>query len=121
MDSNDFNEIIKERQKILNIKPEQKLSNNFKLKPDFNKSLEFIKETQDLKQQKDKHALAVDVYKRLFIAICVYIILVLLLLTGNKHYFQLDYLVLITLLSTTTVNILGVFYIASKWLYKTSG
>ena len=69
---------------------------------------------QDLKHQKDKHALAVDVYKRLFIAICVYIILVLLLLTGNKHYFQLDYSVLIVLLSMATANILGVFYIASK-------
>jgi hypothetical protein len=120
MDSNSFNEFIKERQKILNIKPEQKLSNNFKLKPDFNKSLELIRETQDLKQQKDKHTLAVGTYKKLFWAICVYIILVLSLLTGNKHYFQLDYLVLITLLSTTTANILGVFYIASKWLYETA-
>jgi hypothetical protein len=74
---------------------------------------------QGLKQQKDKHTLAVETYKKLFWAICVYIILVLSLLTGSKHYFQLDYSVLITLLSTTTANILGVFYIASKWLYET--
>lgn len=74
---------------------------------------------QCLKQQEYKHTLAVETYKKLFWAICVYIILVLSLLIGNKHYFQLDYSVLITLLSTTTVNILGVFYIASKWLYET--
>jgi hypothetical protein len=74
---------------------------------------------QVLKQQKNKHTLAVETYKKLFWAICIYIVLVLLLLIGNKNYFQLDYSVLITLLSTTTANILGVFYIASKWLYET--
>ncbi len=114
MDSNNFNEFIEKRQKSLNIKPKKKLNKD----QDLGKSLDSTRrKEQDLKHQKDKHVLAVDVYKRLFIAICVYIILVLLLLIGNKHYFQLDYLVLIALLSTTTANILGVFHIASKWLF----
>ena len=126
MGGNDFNKVIKEKQRFSNIKPEQELNNS--LKPNFSHSLEFIKEKQELDHQKDKqeldyqkdkHTLAVKTYKKLFWAICAYIILVLSLLTGNKHYFQLDYLVLIALLSTTTANILGVFYIASKWLYET--
>ncbi len=77
-------------------------------------------EEQDLVHKNDKHELAVKIYKKLFWAICVYIFLVLLLLVGNEHYFQLKSQVLITLLSTTTANILGVFYIASKWLYETN-
>ncbi len=112
MDSNNFNEFIEKRQKSLNIKPKKKDQDQ-----DLGKSLDSRRKKQDLKHQKDKHTLLVKVYKKLFIAICVYIILVLLLLIGNKHYFQLDYLVLIALLSTTTANILGVFHIASKWLF----
>ncbi len=81
--------------------------------------LESKKKNQELSHKDNKHQLAVGTYKKLFRAICAYIILVLLLLTGNKHYFQLESLVLIALLSTTTANILGVFYIASKWLYET--
>ena len=115
MDSNNFNEFIEKRQKSLNIKPKKKLNKD--QDQDLGKSLDSRRKEQDLKHQKDKHVLSVDVNKRLFIAICVYIILVLLLLIGNKHYFQLDYLVLIALLSTTTANILGVFHIASKWLF----
>ena len=81
--------------------------------------LESKKNIQELQHKNSKHELAVGIYKKLFLAICVYIILVLLLLTGNEHYFQLKDLVLIALLSTTTANILGIFYIASKWLYET--
>jgi len=86
---------------------------------DFSKTFYQRKEEQELEHKNKKHDLAVVTYRKLFWAICVYIILVLLLLTGNKHYFQLETTVLITLLSTTTANILGVFYIASKWLYET--
>jgi Flp pilus assembly protein TadB len=78
------------------------------------------KNIQELQHKNSKHELAVGIYKKLFWSICVYIILVLLLLAFNEHCFQLRDWVLITLLSTTTANILGVFYIASKWLYETA-
>lgn len=87
--------------------------------PDPSESLNFIREKQKLQQKEEKHCLAVKTYKKLFWAICLYILLILLVLSGNKSYFMLADSVLITLLSTTTANILGVFYIASKWLYET--
>ncbi|VVH56061.1 hypothetical protein BSPCLSOX_2001 [uncultured Gammaproteobacteria bacterium] len=86
---------------------------------DLSEPLDFKKEKQELEHKHSKHELAVGIYKKLFWSICVYIILVLLLLAFNEHCFQLRDWVLITLLSTTTANILGVFYIASKWLYET--
>ncbi|CAC9436793.1 hypothetical protein BSPLISOX_2091 [uncultured Gammaproteobacteria bacterium] len=87
---------------------------------DPSESLESKKNIQELQHKNSKHELAVGIYKKLFWSICVYIILVLLLLAFNEHCFQLRDWVLITLLSTTTANILGVFYIASKWLYETA-
>jgi hypothetical protein len=64
------------------------------------KPLESKKKNQELSHKDNKHQLAVGTYKKLFWVICAYIILVLLLLTGNKHYFQLESLVLIALLSS---------------------
>lgn len=86
---------------------------------DLSESLEPQKEKQELKHENSKHNLAVGIYKKLFWVICTYVFLMLLLLIGNTNYFKLENSVLITLLSTTTANILGVFYIASKWLYET--
>jgi uncharacterized membrane protein len=81
---------------------------------------ENAKKEQDLKHKDDKHDLATSTYKKLFYAICIYIILILLMLIGNSHYFKLSDSVLIALLTTTTANIVGIFAIASKWVYETN-
>lgn len=101
----------------INIKSERQIGKEES--DDFSKSFYDRKKEQELEREQKKHDLAVKTYGNLFIAIYTYIALVLLLLTGNTHYFQLEETVLVVLLSTTTVNILGVFYIASKWLYET--
>jgi len=75
------------------------------------------REQEENRQHKSIFEFRVKIYKWLFWFICIYILLILVLLTGNKNYFQLENPVLITLLSTTSANILGVFYIASKWLF----
>ena len=74
---------------------------------------------QKISNNQAKHDLAVLTYGRLFWAICSYVALVLLILFGNSHYFQLDNSVLVTLLGSTTINILGIFFIASRWVYHT--
>lgn len=81
-------------------------------------SLKYKEKTQNIEIKGKKYQLAEKIYKKLFWAICVYIflVLVLMLLVGNK-YLNLSDSVLITLLTTTTANIIGVFAIASKWLY----
>jgi hypothetical protein len=86
---------------------------------DLAKSLDFIKQKNEISQELDRHKLATGTYKKLFWAICIYVILILILLAGNKSYFQLTDSVLIALLTTTTANIIGIFAIASKWVYQT--
>ncbi len=75
------------------------------------------REQEENRQHKTIFDFRIKIYKWLFWFICIYIFLILVLLTGNKNYFELENPVLITLLSTTSANILGVFYIASKWLF----
>jgi len=113
----DYYKLIQEIKKSQNIEPQSEAQGS---EQDLSESLSSKKERQELKHKNNKHELAVEIYKKLFWAICVYILLVFFLLTGNEHYFQLKGSVLIALLSTTTANILGVFYIASKWLYETN-
>lgn len=75
------------------------------------------REQEENRQHKTIFDFRIKIHKWLFWFICIYIFLILALLTGNKNYFELKNPVLITLLSTTSANILGVFYIASKWLF----
>jgi hypothetical protein len=74
---------------------------------------------EENRQHKDIFEFRIKIYKWLFWSICGYISLVLILLfaIGIFKEFKLDSTVLIALLSTTSANILGVFYIASKWLF----
>lgn len=83
--------------------------------------LDSLKKESELKNAEEKLALAVTTYKKLFWAICIYVVLVLVMLSFNKYYIGLTDPILIALLTTTTTNILGVFYIASKWLYAVEG
>jgi hypothetical protein len=74
---------------------------------------------EENRQHKEIFEFRIKIYKWLFWSICTYIGLVLALLfaTGIFKEFKLDSTVLIALLSTTSANILGGFYIASKWLF----
>ena len=83
--------------------------------------LEALEKESELENAERKLTLAVTTYKKLFWAICIYVVLVLIILSLNKYYIGLNDPVLIALLTTTTTNILGVFYIASKWLYAVEG
>jgi hypothetical protein len=77
------------------------------------------REQEENRQHKEIFDFRIKIYKWLFWSICGYIglVLVLLFVTGFYKKFNLDSSVLIALLSTTSANILGVFYIASKWLF----
>ncbi len=79
--------------------------------------LERDKKAEENQQHKDIFKFRTEYYKKLFIAICVYIGLVFATIWFNKVLFGLEGAILITLLSTTTVNVLGAFYIASKWVF----
>lgn len=75
------------------------------------------REREENKQHKKIFEFRTKYYERLFFAICVYIVLVLITIWLNKVVFGLDDTVLITLLSTTTANVLGAFFIASNWVF----
>lgn len=61
-----------------------------------------------------KYKFAKNVYIILMIAVVVYIIVVLSISIFSS---EIDKHIIITMLSTTTANIIGVFMIASKWLF----
>lgn len=75
------------------------------------------REKEENRQHKSIFDFRIIIYKRLFWSICIYIFLIFITVWGNTNYFNLANSVLITLLSTTTANIIGLFYIASKWLF----
>ncbi len=75
------------------------------------------REAEENRQHKDIYEFRKSKYNLLYWTICIYIVLIFITIWGNENYFTLENAVLITLLSTTTANILGLFYIASKWLF----
>ena len=89
------------------------------LNQELSKTPKEYREEEENRQHKKIFEFRIKIYRWLFWSICCYIllVLVLLLMTGYINGFKLDSSVLITLLSTTSANILGVFYIASKWLF----
>lgn len=76
-----------------------------------------IQEDENNRQHKKIFEFRIKIYKKLFWSICIYIVLIFITIWGNTNYFCLADSVLIALLSTTTANVLGLFYIASKWLF----
>lgn len=74
---------------------------------------------QKLQQAADEHSLRIRTFNKLFILMVFWLIItiVTLVLSGGLDSFNLSDAVLITLLSTTTLNVLGIFAIAAKWLF----
>ncbi len=100
--------------------PEKTISDKFNKDLQLSKSvdeLERDKKAEENEQRKKIFKFRTKYYGRLFFSICVYIGLVLITIWLNKVWFELGDTVLITLLSTTTANVLGAFYIASKWVF----
>jgi hypothetical protein len=81
------------------------------------KSPERTRKGEENFQHQDIYKFRKEKYDLLYWTICAYVFLIFITVWGNKNYFQLENSILITLLSTTTANILGLFYIASKWLF----
>lgn len=77
-------------------------------------------EQQKILHQSEIHKLDVEkynfakiVYIILMFAVVAYILVVLLI----SIFSEIDKHIIITMLSTTTANVIGVFMIASKWLF----
>ncbi len=73
----------------------------------------------DLDIKVKKFELASKYYPQICLSIIIYlaIILLIVVLSSLLPSFDIKDTVLITLLSTTTANIIGVLYIASRWLF----
>ncbi len=84
--------------------------------------IETEKHNQNILHQSEIHKLDVEKYKfakkvyfYLMIAVVAYIAVVL----SISIFSEIDKHIIITMLSTTTANVIGVFMIASKWLFYT--
>lgn len=77
------------------------------------------KEIHELKERKDIHNLRMNSYHLLFFLICVWLGFVswyLMLVTYNLMW-KIESSVIITLLTTSTATVLGMFGIAANWLF----
>lgn len=74
---------------------------------------------QKLQQAADEHKLRIKTFDKLFILIVCWLAVTMSIIirSGGEEHFNLSDAVLITLLSTTTLNVLGIFAIAAKWLF----
>ncbi|MDR2018828.1 MAG: hypothetical protein LBQ00_08205 [Syntrophobacterales bacterium] len=78
------------------------------------------KEKDELQRSREEHTLRKKYLQRVFLFVVIFVGLVLILvsLAGCKGIsFYLSDAVLITLLTTTTANIIGVLLIAFNWLF----
>lgn len=98
--------------------------------PDLHLALEQHKhnfELQSLKQKlleaQDTHNLRLDYIKRIFCLVCIWLALVVIsvFLSGFKLYnFALPNSVLIAFITSTTISVVGLFIVVSKWLFPIS-
>ena len=77
---------------------------------------------QNREQKKDVHQKRIEYFSKIYWMCVIYLIFVALILSFymQQRIFNIILLsdsVLITLLGTTTINVLGLFVIAMKWLY----
>lgn len=82
---------------------------------------------QQLVESKDNHQLRIGYANKIFCLVCVWLacVVISLLLTGfhttfflwSGTGFLLSDKVLITFITTTTVNVIGIFIIVAKWMY----
>ena len=79
---------------------------------------------QQLRESVDTHELRIGYANKIFILVCIWLGCVLLgvLLTGfNLGGFVLSDKVLITFITSTTINVVGLFAIVAKWMFLQNG
>lgn len=77
--------------------------------------------SHNLQESRDNHKLRMDYANKIFILVCLWLGCVILsvLLAGFKIFnFSLSDKVLITFITSTTINVLGLFAIVAKWLFQ---
>jgi hypothetical protein len=75
---------------------------------------------QKILEAQDTHQLRLDYAKKLFSLVCFWLLCVVVAvgLSGFKWCgFQLSESVLIAFITTTTVNVVGLFIVVAKWLF----
>ncbi len=78
---------------------------------------------QALKEAVDTHKLRLQYTSRIFGMVCGWLlgVIVCILLTGFRVWsFQLSDSVLIAFITSTTVNVVGLFFVVAKWMYTNS-
>lgn len=111
----------KELEKLLTIADARAIQSEDEL-PSTKQELEIENQKEDIRGKKqDREQRRVFAY-HIFKFICIYMIvtMMIVLLSGwTIVCFRLDNAVLITLLSTTTANVFGLFVIVTKYLFHT--
>jgi len=75
---------------------------------------------QELKEAKDTHALRLGYAGRIFWLVCAWLICVAIavFMSGFSYNdFKLSDKVLITFITSTTVNVVGLFVVVAKWMF----
>ena len=72
---------------------------------------------EELKRCQEEHSLRKLFLHFLFWFVVAFVLITLVIVAGNARWFHLHDSVLITLLTTTTCNVIGCLVIAFKWLF----
>jgi lipopolysaccharide export LptBFGC system permease protein LptF len=78
---------------------------------------------QELKETKDTHDLRLGYSSRIFWLVCCWLVCVAasVFMSGfNFHGFSLSDNVLIAFITSTTVNVVGLFVVVAKWMFPNS-
>ena len=71
--------------------------------------------------KKDKHELSVYYFKKTYWFICGYIVIIVVMVAFIElGWLKCDRYVITTFLGTTSINIIGLAYIAMRWLFPNS-
>ena len=84
------------------------------------KSLKDIKREQKLGEQHEVHETRLGYVLKLFCLIVIWLFIASLFVAFHGFHlwgFELSEKVLIALITSTTANVLGLFYVVAKWLY----
>lgn len=99
---------------------------NLQAEPDPSRDLDFYKSQQleqELKELKDNHKLRHKYASRIFWLVAVWLafVLVAVFMAGFDFLsFSLSKEVLITFISSTTINVVGLYVVVAKWLFPST-
>lgn len=125
VDSHDFFTAVEKTGE--NIPKSQLPSSTQDLDPDPSLSLEDLKQKhdiellkQELEELKDTHTLRLKFAKSIFWVVVLWLLFVSIILVMEGFWlwdFSLSDAILITILTTTSINIIGLLVIVAKWLF----